>query len=361
MELNHINKAQPGGDRSAKARSGVGGIAFPGSLHAVTAALSKAPRAIRHARLIRRQAYGAYDPKEGKSRLPGPQIVQIQTVDRCNGSCPMCPYSTIDKPGPSHLMEPDLYLRILECLQRAGNTQSLYLMLQNEPLLDPGLAQRVRQARERLGKGTLIRIVTNGSQLAPPRIDELCQAGVDEIAVSIDAFREETYAAIRPGLSFSRVVDNTRALIDRGKGIKVVVRFLTMSANAAEQDQFVRYWEAHGANVELMTLNNRAGGLSDFEKIRAPRPGGKWWRRMHRLIAGRIPCEAGPLRSMSMAWDGRVLLCCHDWAARAVLGNLSYQSLAEVWHGSQANHYRSLLASCQFERSPVCRECSCTA
>jgi MoaA/NifB/PqqE/SkfB family radical SAM enzyme len=233
-------------------------------LEAFTSILARrhAPRAARVRRHMRKLLLSApfiYDPLARMSRLRGPFSAQIQTVDRCNAACQMCPHRTSQKTGPPYYMEEDLYLRIIDELRRMGSLRLLVLMLQNEPLLDGNLAPRVRQARHALGRGLCIATVTNGSMLTEERIDELLAAGLNWIDVSIDAARERTYQAIRPGLDFAKVVESTRTLLRRRGKAVVRVRFLKQRANAGEEREFERYWKSRGAIVRLDSMLNRAG------------------------------------------------------------------------------------------------------
>ena len=150
----------------------------------------------------------AYDMKARKTRLPGPLDVQIQTIDRCNASCIMCPYSATKKYGPVNFMEKGLYDRILNELRCAKTVQSFTPMLQNEPLLDSDLAMCVKKAKEALGDGASVYVVTNGVLLTRERAEELIAVGTHSFSVSLDAFREETYQSIRKGLAFSKVIKN---------------------------------------------------------------------------------------------------------------------------------------------------------
>jgi len=56
----------------------------------------------------------AYDPVRKRTRLRGPFAVQIQTINRCNASCSMCPYATTQKADTPRRMDEDLYIEILE-------------------------------------------------------------------------------------------------------------------------------------------------------------------------------------------------------------------------------------------------------
>jgi len=299
----------------------------------------------------------SYDPVRGKSRLPGPLTVQVQTVDQCNGSCIMCPYGASGRSGPPNTMDERLYVRLLEQARRAGTTRRLALMLQNEPLLDESLAKRARQAKAILGPRCHVSTVTNGSLLTSDRADELAASGMDAIEVSVDAYRLETFERIRPGLDFETVVRNTQALLARPRRPSVAVRFLRQRDNAVEETQFVRYWKSHGGEVHLMMLSNRAGDVHAYDSIRMPNP--RTPSGHLRAMLGRfVPRCLSPFAAVTVLWDGRVLLCCHDWRPRDIVGDLTQQSLADVWNGEAMNHYRRLLWTWRTEESRVCRDCS---
>ena len=298
-----------------------------------------------------------YDPKRRRSNLSGPLVVQVQTVDRCNGSCIMCPARDSGKSGPPNYMEERLFSRIAEEVRRAGTVLTFTPMLQNEPLLDPDLGKRVGQAREILDATSRVVIVTNGSTLTRDRIDELVNANVDELEVSVDAHSEETYRAIRHGLDFSTVIQNVHSLIRHRGKTRVAVRFLRQRANESEEKEFVRYWWSQGAEVRVMDMTNRAGALKAFHGLWPPK--GETLRgRVMRIMQRFWPCLTGPFTSLNVPWNGQVVLCCHDWGPTEIIGDLSVQSVSDVWNGDAFNHHRHLLWSRRFEESRVCRDCS---
>ena len=213
----------------------------------------------------------AYDPKFRKTNLASPLTVQVQTIDRCNASCIMCPYSSLEKTGPPNIMEEDLYARILNELEGVRTLRSFTLMLQNEPLLDTRIAERVRDAQKTFTHNVLVNIVTNGALLTSKQINELIEADIDTLSVSIYAFRENTYKSIHKGLDFSKVVNNVQLLLERKtRRTKVIARFLKQQANKGEEKEFIRYWEARGADVLLQKVVNRAGTLKSFDHIKRP-------------------------------------------------------------------------------------------
>lgn len=176
--------------------------------------------------ILVRKGILAYDPKLRKTNLDSPLNVQIQTIDRCNASCLMCPYSSQKKISPPNHMEKDLYTRILKELEGVRAFRSFTIMLQNEPLLDSEIAERVSEAKKSFRHNVPVNIVTNGSLLTSKRINELIEVETDTISVSIDAHREKTYKSIHYGLDFTKVVNNVQLLLERKTNrIKVIVRF----------------------------------------------------------------------------------------------------------------------------------------
>lgn len=302
-----------------------------------------------------------YSSRKHRTRLPGPLTVQIQTINRCNGSCGMCPYSALHKSEPLNVMDEMLYSRILEDLHRAGTVRRLLLTLQNEPLLDPELVRRVVLAGEILGPGVDIAIVTNGALLNEKLYEDLANAGLNRIVISVDAFCEDTYRVVRPGLNFTEVVDTVHMLLQQTHGVRVVVKFVRQKANEREERQFVHYWRSQGAGVLTSPLVNRTGLLDGFEQMRGSsssiRAGVR--ARLKRTVRDLFfPFCLIPFSTLTVLWDGRVILCCDDWGPRDIVGDLSSQTLKDVWNGDAINGYRNLLYTGLAKESPVCKDCT---
>jgi len=56
--------------------------------------------------------------------------------------------------------------------------------------------------------------------------------------------------------------------------------------------------------------------------------------------------------------DGRVILCNNDWDHEAVAGDLSRQSLDEVWNGDLMNRHRHMLYTGDVDDGGICSRCS---
>ena len=318
--------------------------------------LSRTAEKLRYAVLVRR-AIRSYDPGRHQTNLPGPFRVRVQTVDRCNGACLMCPYSALEKPGPPNYIDDALYAHILNELKKMGTVRYFTPMLQDEPLVDKDIHKRIEKARTSLGKATSIYLVTNGTLLSPGRANELIASGIDLISVSIDAFNEHTYTIIHRSQKFSKVTENVRSLLLLKPRPRVEVRFLKQQGNAGEEKAFARYWKALGADLLFHRVVNRAGTLPAFERVKRKKTNLK--ERLFLIARDRVsPFCPLPFYSLNILWNGEVILCCNDWGPQEIVGDISRQSLFEIWNGSAMNHHRHLLYQGANKKSQVCRDCS---
>jgi len=298
----------------------------------------------------------SYDHRNRRTRLRGPTSVHIQTIDRCNAACIMCPYSSLSNGASGRVIDDDLYVRIIEEVREAGTTKTLCLMLQNEPLLDRRLPDRVQIARRILGPDIRIMIVTNAEPLTASMTDNLLASGIDHVSVSIDAASEETFGKIRQGLRFQRVVNNTLALVSRLGPHRVSVKFLRQRENEGEEVAFASFWRQVGVRVTFCELTNRAGTLENYERIKKRHPD-LWKKLIHPALNRLIPACPLAFTSLNILSDGRVITCSEDWGPRDIVGDISKQSMKEVWNGEKINHYRHLLWTHRAAESRVCAGC----
>jgi radical SAM protein with 4Fe4S-binding SPASM domain len=57
-------------------------------------------------------------------------------------------------------------------------------------------------------------------------------------------------------------------------------------------------------------------------------------------------------------WDGSVSICCVDWNAQEILGNLKETNLALLWQGEKIKTYRGYHLTGQYSKIPICANCN---
>ena len=90
-----------------------------------------------------------------------PYLFQIQTVNQCNGSCLMCPNKKIKSKKPEKMSD-ELFKKIIQEIVKESKTTLVLLYLQNEPLIDDELFQKIKLIKK-LSNGVIATsFITNG-------------------------------------------------------------------------------------------------------------------------------------------------------------------------------------------------------
>ncbi len=137
-----------------------------------------------------------------------PYTTTIDTTNICNLKCPLCPTGAkLYGRKPSHI---DIQL-LKDFLDEMGD----FLYIANlynwgESLLNPNIAEIVSLFHKRC---IYTSISTNLNIPIERRLDEVCDAGLDHIILSIDGATEQTYRQYRRGGNFELVLKNLRHLV----------------------------------------------------------------------------------------------------------------------------------------------------
>lgn len=96
--------------------------------------------------------------------VPMPNVVNIETINRCNSTCAFCTANVHAEKRPLRRMDEELYHSIIDQLADWGYQGHLTLYGNNEPWLDPRIVELHRYAREKL-PDCFIFMSTNGLML----------------------------------------------------------------------------------------------------------------------------------------------------------------------------------------------------
>jgi MoaA/NifB/PqqE/SkfB family radical SAM enzyme len=126
---------------------------------------------------VSRKARSAREFARGILDTAHPLLVQMIPIRRCNIDCGYCnEYDKVSPPVPTDVMK-----RRIDKLKELGT--SVVAFSGGEPMLHPDLDDLIRYIRQH---GMMAGLITNGYFLVPKRIEELNEAGLDFLQISID-------------------------------------------------------------------------------------------------------------------------------------------------------------------------------
>jgi len=279
-------------------------------------------------------------------KLEYPQGIDLGSTNLCNAACIMCPHSRLKKMG---VMDFKLYKKIIDNASKLG-IKSLTLSFFGEPLLDKGLLEKIKYAKE---KGMIVAFYSNASLLTEKWAKDLIESGLDGITISFDGYSKETNEKIRKNLKFETTRKNVLGLINMRNKLKkknpsINLVLVELEENKNEIKQFYSEWKEKVDGINIINMRNWA---NDLDK-KGTKESFHFNKKIKRYACGLI------WHRMVIDWNGDVVLCCDDWNHSSVLGNLKKQSIEEVWKGDKLRNIKKAHLNQEFHKIPLCAGCN---
>lgn len=283
-----------------------------------------------------------------------PQIIQVQTMYGCNARCVFCPMGREDNQMKGSMDNETFNHIVQEAV--ANNVKVLSPYLQNDPLVDRKLPERVEIIRSVRGLKPFpkTKIITNGGLLTEERAKDLIKAGLEYIVFSVHGVDEEIYNGIMQGPKFATVIEN----IDRFVSIKeelgaknpeievwaVLTKDVEAQLNATKE-----FWKNRDIRFKGRQLDNRANpDIIDTTKMASDIA--EWKYAYYCTI---------PYWRAWILWNGDMVLCCVDWERTQVFGNIHEKSIKEIWNGKAYREYRDRMKNRDLAGT-LCEHCQGT-
>lgn len=235
--------------------------------------------------------------------------IDLNPTELCNRTCVFCPRADESKyPNQSLFISDILVDKIVLELKELEYKGSIVLSGFGEPMLHLNIISLINKF-----KGIKLEMVTNGDLLTVKNIKQMYDAGMSMFVIS---------------------------MYDGPEQIK---KFNTMFEEAGVSSQYYILRDRwHNEEDEYgLKLTNRAGmvtaGIQEEVKL-----------DKHCYY---------PHYSMTIDWNGDVVLCVQDWNKKVKIGNVYSQTLLEIWNSSTLHKYRKMLAKGNRNISP-CSGCN---
>ncbi|HEY1857254.1 GTP 3',8-cyclase MoaA [Acidocella sp.] len=230
--------------------------------------------------------------------------LRVSVTDRCDFRCVYCMAEDMVFLPKSDLLTLEELDRLCRAFIRRG-VKKLRLT-GGEPLVRRNIMQLINRLGGEIGNGLEeLTLTTNGSQLAK-YADDLVQAGVKRINVSIDTLDEQKFAAITRWGRLPQVLDGVMAA--KAAGLKVKINAVALKGvNEDDFDGMIEWCGTHGFDlclIETMPMGevdeDRTAQYLPLSLVRA-RLGRRW------TLTDSSYATGGPARYMSIAETGQRL------------------------------------------------------
>lgn len=315
-----------------------------------------------------------------------PVHIQIEMTNTCNLRCIMC--SSVwseDAHGEHHYIDSSIlqklypYYRYAVLIEPQGN---------GEPMLHKDFMSNLEEIKK---NSAFVIFTTNGTLLTPEKIRKIVDLRVDTIVFSIDGATKKTYDAIRKGTTFENVIGKIRLLDQTKKEVgradphdrpEWMVNFVVMQQNYREMPKMLDILHAYGGTfVNFLGLGVYSEEMEKWYKQYQPEDKaliddvnalareygiGVFYHPLFYSPSVEKPVinaqESNwlcyrPWKSVFVAWDGATVPCCFWNKNISNWGNLTRQSMEEIWNGEKAQITRSTLRERKYpEECTYCRE-----
>jgi len=272
----------------------------------------------------------------------------------CNMRCPMCSWSLEENKtmGRRGWMDFEAFAKIIDEGVERG-LKSISLNWVNECLIRKDLPKFCAYAKQ---KGILdIFIHTNGMLLTEKMSEELIDAGLTRLMVSMDAIRPETYDEIRIGGDLKTVHENIFKFLEvrerKGSRLPLLsVNFVRMSVNEDELEEFIEFWAPHTDYFAIQELCNpflETAAEEDRKYLFA-----------HDTEKSESFQCAMPFQRMGVTYEGQAMPCCALLGGELDMGNVHEQSISELWNSEGMKEIREIHKKGEFWKNDVCRRCA---
>jgi len=255
----------------------------------------------------------------------------IDPINVCNLCCPLCPTGRGILARPHGRMTLADLKRIIDEIAPYAYRVELYNW--GEPLLHPEIFEMIAYASQRR---ITVGLSSNLNRLGAGMARQLVESGLSQLIVSVDGSTQESYGTYRRRGKLDDVLKNLRLLVEARQALRrstpfIIARMLVGKHNEREIDAVRSLVHEIGVDSFLTgplfvdtrnpeQLKQWVPENPAYSPYQASKPENTW--DCHDLW-----------ESMVINWDGGVAPCCWLHDPQFDFGNVSDQTVREIWNG----------------------------
>ena len=244
-----------------------------------------------------------------QKQFPIFQGIEIETINRCNGSCSFCPINKFEDNRKLKYMESELFYSIIDQLGLVNYQGRIALFSNNEPFLDNRMNDFIVYSKKKV-TGAFIYLFTNGTLITLEEFKKTIEY-LDFICIDLYFDNKDEIASFE----MKKIL---KYCIDENLCEKVMVQIINRSA-----------------------IRNNRGGNS---------------KNRHAIYEPKAPCIL-PFTQMIVRPDGKLSLCCNDPFGNYTMGDLTKETLIEAWNNTNYHDMRLSIRKSRANVPYMCKRC----
>lgn len=275
-----------------------------------------------------------------------PNVINIEPTNRCNLKCKYCPREKADK--GIGIMDWNLFTRIIDEAANYNKLIMLNLHKDGESFLHPRFFDMVRYAKKKDVAKT-IHMNTNAVCWTDRVIDELLDSGIDDITVSLDAARPETFKKHKGVDCLEKIEKKVRRFFEKRDKLGVIRPFVRVKIMEFEEitkeeiKEFFDKWKGAADAVQVTGIHSWSGAIKDIKVTDETSP-------------TRYPCVI-MWYALVINWNGESTVCSVDWNTEIKVGDIRTQPIHEIWNSAELKAARRSQIEKQYDKYAVCKDC----
>jgi len=278
---------------------------------------------------------------------PKPKEIIIDICAACNAACPFCPRLYMPEERSKGYMSLDLFKFILEEAKREG-IKNIRLYSTAEPTLHPQFDEII----DLLKKDDFFVSVSTNASLLDKHIDALMK--VDILQFSIEGWDKESYEKYRVPLKFDRVYANIKLFHEEKLKVTNAPKVSTnlLLTKSTDLEKYMELWAEFIDEIKIHFMLE----ATTYEKNKFVSKKNAKIEEEYYAFENQeknFGCSY-PYNILTIAFDGKIALCCNDFSASMNIGNIE-EGIKNVFDSPILNKIRKEFTNQELD---VCKECS---
>lgn len=237
-----------------------------------------------------------------------PLLVNIETINRCNGHCSFCPCNVHDEKRVFKYMQDELFEKIIYDLQSLKYAGILTLHVNNEPFMDRKMPERLLFAKKHIPDAFFL-LYSNGTLISNDILYKI-NGVVDRLIINNYNYNYALNATTK------KIVDIVNKNYDFHMEIIIQRRYVQE------------------------VLSNRAGSAPNKSEA----------KKCYKSLC------AMPFTDLTVFPDGTVGLCCSDALEKTDFGNLSEKTILDIFNSKKLQEVRQRIQNGR-NQYEFCKHC----